>query len=574
MKTLSWVATAALLAALTGPAQSAAPLNVPLPANSLEQNGKQQPVGEHILKAIPLAPLPEKGIHKHAAAGLKRLYSGTPVDVLKYHNDNYPTGWNKSETDLTPASVASPSFGKLSTINVDGLVLAEPLMVSGFKMPDGSTHNILLVVTMHDTVYAFDAQSYAVLWQVSLGTSQSTSDVGCMDIEPEYGIAATPVIQRSAQNSAVIYLVAATEPARYSFHTQIHALDLGTGKDLVTPVEIAPTATLSNGQKIAFDPQNQWTRTGLVYSNGNIYMGVGSHCDNNANNISGWVLSFSASNLSPTGAFNTIETNASYKLSSMWMSGYSPAVDPNGNIFGSTGNGAVNLGGTAQNFGESILSLPPSLKTLNGYFTPSNYQSLNNADGDLGSGGVMLIPTRSGQLAPPMAVAMGKEYTSTPADMTSLFLLNATKLGGLQSSTNPALQQLNLNGSGCWCGPAYFAGSSIGVVFYQIGGDVLRAYAVSTAAQPALVPAVTGTSSAGFGGSFPVGSGADTSTAMVWLVRRGSPTIQFEAYNGNTLGTPLFQANAGTWSHDSRSFVTPLVANGRVYVGAYKTVTV
>ncbi|HEX4861602.1 MAG TPA: hypothetical protein VFV07_10225, partial [Rhizomicrobium sp.] len=426
---------------------------------------------------------------------------------------------------------------------------------------------------MHDSVYAFDAQTYGILWQVSLGQSQSSSDVGCSDVEPEYGIAATPVITRSGAGSATIYLVAATEPSPYSFHTQIHALNLATGADSTAPVEIGPSSKLSNGQTIAFDPQNQWTRTGLVLSNSTIYMGVGSHCDQNANNISGWVLGFNAATLAPAGQFNTIQTNQSYKLSSMWMSGFSPAVDGSGNLFGSTGNGAVTFGSGAQNYGESVLSLPPSLSALNGTFTPSDYQQLNNSDGDLGSGGVMLVPAQSGQQAPPMALIMGKESTN---GVTFMYLLNATKLGGLQSSTNPPLQRLTLNGYGCWCGPTYFAGPNGGVVYYQIQSDVVRSYSVSTGAQPSLTQVAAGTSTAGWGGSFPVGSsnGTTAGSAMIWLVKRGNMSLQLEAYNADALGAPLYQDNAGIWSHDSRGVVSPLVANGRVYVGAYKTVTV
>jgi hypothetical protein len=61
---------------------------------------------------------------------------------------------------------------------------------------------------------------------------------------------------------------------------------------------------------------------------------------------------------------------------------------------------------------------------------------------------------------------------------------------------------------------------------------------------------------------------------VVWAIERGSPTEQLRAYNAVSLGAPLFQSNAGTWSNGSRSYLTPLVANGRVYVGAANTVTV
>src|SRR6185312_8321995 len=157
----------------------------------------------------------------------------------------------------------------IAILNVDSNVIAQPLMVSNFEMPDHTTHNVLVVATGHNTVFAYDAQDYSILWQVNLGTPQPYTDVGCADIQPEYGISSTPVIVRK-RGKATIYLVAATEPASGSFHTQLHALDLGTGADVITPVEMAPEAKLKTGGTIHFDPQNQWSRASLAFNNGSL----------------------------------------------------------------------------------------------------------------------------------------------------------------------------------------------------------------------------------------------------------------------------------------------------------------
>jgi hypothetical protein len=202
-----------------------------------------------------------------------------------------------------------------------------------------------------------------------------------------------------------------------------------------------------------------------------------------------------------------------------------------------------------------------------GTFTPSNFQQLNDGDVDFGSGGVMLLPRETGQTAPPLAVAMGKANI--------LYLLNADSLGGLEGKTTHPLQEIDAPGGGCWCGPAYFLGPNGGIVYYESGWDVLRAYHVNADATPKLKEIAAGTSATGYGGAFPVVSsnGTRAHTALVWVIRRAN-TEQLEAYNALTLGDPLFQANAGTWSNGDAAFLTPLVANGRVYVGAYKTVTV
>ena len=545
----------------------AAQLHWPLPEDSLAQNGTPQHEISHsrqpgIVAAAPA--LSNRGFHPDAAKGLKRHYSGTPIDVLRYHNDNYPTGWNSSETDLTPAAVGSASFGQLKTLSVDGNVLAEPLMVSNFQMPDGNTHNVLIVVTGNNTVYAYDAQDYSILWQRNLGTQQSTADVSCGDIQGGYGISSTPVIVRNG-NSATIYLVAATEPAHLSFHTQVHALDVGTGNDIHKAREIDPRAKLKTGEILHFDPQNQWNRSALAYNNGSIYVGVGSHCDNNAGNISGWVLRYDANTLKLTGKFNTIEAKAGYQLSSVWMAGYSPAIDLSGNVYAITGNGNYNLGRGMKGYGESVIALTPDLaKKPVGTFTPSNWSQLNASDADFGSGGAMLIPVVAGQTAPPMIIGMGKAGTA--------YLLDSSHLDGLEGHNGyQALQKLAIGG--CWCGPAYY-GANGGILYYQ-GGGQLHAYSVDTANGKLNQIATSSDTGAG-SGSFPVvsSSGTTSGTAIVWAIERGNPTEVLEAYDAIGLGNPLFKSNAGSWSNGSRSYLTPLVANGRVYVPAAGTVTV
>ncbi len=542
----------------------AAQLHWPLPADSLAQNGTRQATRSNTIRPSALPALPDKGVHPHAAAGLARTYSGTPIDVLNYHYDTYPTGWNGRETDLTPASVASASFGLLTTIPVDGNVFAQPLMVSQVTLPSGDTHNVLIVATGHNSVYAFDAQSYATLWQVSLGTPQASGDVGCSDVQPEYGISSTPVIVRNG-NGGTIYVVSATEPASMSFHTQLHALDLLTGKDIVAPRELDPRAPLKSGGTLHFDPQNQWNRTSLVYTGGAVYVGVGSHCDRNSGDTSGWLLRYDGATLKPEGAFNTIKASASYELASIWMSGFAPAVDDAGDVLAITGNGNFSLTKDEEGYGESIIALSSDVKTLRGTFTPTNWQSLNNNDSDFGSGGVMAVPVVAGQASPPLAIGAGKDG--------NVYVVNASMLGGKVKRGSKPLQTLQL--STCFCAPAYYVAGSGGVVFYQTSGDVMRAYTVATGAAPSLTQIAAGTDQAGFGGSFPIVSsnGSTAGTGVVWALEHGS-TMQLHAYDAGKLGAPLFQANSGSWSNGSRGWLTPLVANGRVYAPATGTVEV
>ena len=529
--------------------------------------GRFTPLKHHpSLSAPQVSTLPPTRLIANAAAGLRKSYGGVPTDVTLYHYDNYRTGWNPTETDLTPASVASANFGLLTTLSVDGTVYAQPLLLSGFVMPDGTTHDVLIIATEHNSVYAFDAQSYNVLWHVNLGPSESSADIGCSDIIPEYGITSTPALVRSGVNAATLYVVAATEPSSGTFAAQLHALDIGTGQDVKPPTVIAASAQIADGSTLSFDPRNQYSRAGLAYNNGSIYIGIGSHCDNVINNITGWLLRYNT-NLKLKAAFHTIETpSTGLELAGIWMSGFAPAIDPSGRVYVVTGNGDF-AGHGGHDWGESVLRLPPNLGKVNGRFTDSNYQALNDTDGDFGSGGVMLIPPVAGQTGPNLATALGKSGT--------LFLLNADSLGGLKPNDGGALQTLQL--SGLWGGPAYANASNGPTLYVQTYYDNLRAYSVATGANPGLTPTNVGTSSAGPGGSIPIlsSNAAIPGTAIVWVIRRSMP-LELEAYDATTLGAPIFAANVGTWNKSNwiNAFLTAMEANGRVYVPGIQTVSV
>jgi hypothetical protein len=516
--------------------------------------------------AAPLSQLPPA----QALPGARAAYGGVPIDVTTYHYDNNRTGWNPSETDLTPASVASSKFGLLATLNVDGNVFAQPLVVTSLAIPGKGTHDVLVVATGHDSVYAYDADTYAPLWQVSLGTPQNSNDVGCGDVVPEYGVSSTPVILRSGAHGATMYVVAAVEPSPGVFHTYLHKLDVTTGLDLVPPVEISPSAKLANGQVLTFDPQNQWNRSSLAYNNGALYIAIGSHCDNNAYGTSGWLLSYDGS-LNAQNAFHTIVTPHGYELASIWMTGFAPAIDSAGNVFVATGNGDDRT--HSEDYGESVLKLAPSLSEPPlGRYTAADANALNNGDIDFGSGGVMLLPTLADQVAPPLAVAMGKEAV--------LYLMNQNDLGGLTATPKGAYSAIRLNGAygGLWGGPAYYDGPAGPTIFTQVDSSPLRSLSVIDGVRPKLkVNPQSGGTSAGYGGSLPIVSsnGAAANTGVVWLIRRSNP-VELEAYDAVKLGTPIFSANIGTWSNQSNQnpFLTPVEANGRVYAPGYLTVKV
>jgi len=506
-----------------------------------------------------------------------RPYNGQKIDVLTYHYDNGRTGWDKSEETLTPASVSSPHFGLLKTLQVDGNVFAQPLLVSAFRLPDGTIHDVLIVVTGHNSVYAYDVNNnYKLLWgPESLGTPQSNTDVGCMDVRPEYGITSTPVIVRKAAGSATLYVVAAVEPTHLEFHTYLHALDLATGRDRYPPVEISPRATLANGSVTTFNPKAQWSRAGLAYNKGSIYVSIGSHCDNEAYSITGWELRYSE-DLTLQATFHTITTPQVFGLASVWMTGFAPGVDESGDVYIVTGNGDF-APAPVNDFGESVLRLDGASLAVKDSFTPANFGLLNLQDMDFGSGGIVLLPDLGDASAPKMAVAIGKDPT--------LYLLNRANLGKARLGDSGALQSLRIGqGLGVYGGPAFYVGPDGPTIFVQIQQDVVRSYGLQISKQPGgavsvpvLVERNQGTTKAGYGGSIPIisSAGASPGTALLWFMSRTNP-IELQAYNAEKLGSPICILNVGNWSNPGygNSFLTPMVANGRVYAAAFGVVNV
>ncbi|HET9100948.1 MAG TPA: YceI family protein, partial [Acidobacteriaceae bacterium] len=210
---------------------------------------------------------------------------GPSIQVTTYHDDNMRSGQNTQETTLTTANVNTTSFGKVGFYPVDGKVDAEPLYLQNFSIA-GATHNVLYVVTEHDSVYAFDADTGTALWHVSaLGANETTSDPrNCGQVVPEIGITSTPVIDPNAGAHGTIYLSAMSKDSSGNYHQRLHALDLTTGAEQSgSPVDVQATypgsgAGSSNGQ-VNFDPGQYDERAGLLLLNGVVYLAWTSHCD-------------------------------------------------------------------------------------------------------------------------------------------------------------------------------------------------------------------------------------------------------------------------------------------------------
>ena len=270
-------------------------------------------------------------------------------DVLTQHNDNARTGANLHETHLNASNVNAQHFGKLFERSVDGSIYAQPLYASGVNTASHGVRNVIYVATMHDTVYAFDADdphASSPLWTASLGPSVPLQDPniggggGYNDISGEVGITSTPVISR-AHNA--IYVMTLTKIGNVYAH-HLHALDLGSGQELFGgPRNIAATVPGTGGGSangsvsLVNHLQNQ--RPALLLANDMVYMAFASFGDQGP--YHGWVLGYSAAGLQPLPqAFNATPNGS---LGGIWQAGQGPTADSDNNIYFITGNGTFGV---------------------------------------------------------------------------------------------------------------------------------------------------------------------------------------------------------------------------------------
>src|SRR5437588_3811318 len=297
------------------------------------------------------------------------------TSVLTYHYDNARTGSNTQEQLLTPANVNKNLFGSLFSQNVDGAIVGQPLYLANQTIPGKGRHNVIYVATMHDSVYAFDADNNTgsnstPLWHTSFLSAEVTtvpiSVQGCGGTTAwtEVGVVSTPVIDPA---TGTIYVVAKTVEGDNFVH-RLHALDVTTGLEKFGgPVKIAASFT-SAGKTYNFADKQQVNRPGLLLASGNVYIAFGS---NGCNNLEqGWVIAYNATTLQPEGAF---DDEPGQNFAAIWQKGAGLSADASGNVYAETGDGSGPVI-PGQNLGVSVLKLVQNGNTLSlgDYFTPYN----------------------------------------------------------------------------------------------------------------------------------------------------------------------------------------------------------
>lgn len=499
------------------------------------------------------------------------------TDITTYHVDAQRTGWNSTEAQLTPQEVAGKSFGLLRSLDVDDQIDAQPLVVSD-QLIDGraTVSDVVYVATETNSVYAFDPTSGEQLLHVKLGAPvpRSVLPGGCLNNGQTIGVTSTPVIDVTHETMYVVAYTLENGTPTY----RIHALNLRNLTDRVPPPVIKSVVNASQTDPVRFDASVNRQRAGLVLANGNIYAAFASFCDLKTSASRGWVMGWQQDTLKPLPSHPFVDRKAAgaaaWFLSSIWMSGAAPAVDGNGRLYVVTGNKIDVPNGAPpgeREMSESVAAISGDLRMVSEYFTPHNRDELDVGDQDFGSGGIMALPEQDGPV-PRLATAAGKDG--------NLYLLDRDHLGGF-AANGPDKVVGKYEIGGCFCVQSYFVGQDGTPRIVTSGGRNVMVWKIVTSPSSIRLereivshPVDSGQ----FPGFMTSVSSNGTDSAVIWAVShppdKGPRTVMLHAFDA-TNATRLFSQPAGNWPNfDGTANVMPVVANGKVYVAAYRSLSI
>jgi len=566
------------------------------------------------------------------AAFFSGNFSLQGASVLSYRYDSSSSGVNPSETVLTPSNLTVGTFSKLYATAVDGQIYTQPLYVPNVAVTGGAqagTHNLVIVGTEHDSLYAIDAISGVIVWQTSFLTTglagattitpEPAADSGSTNTTPWIGITGTPVIDGMTN---LLYVAAKTKQILNGVTTSpnyvytLYKIDITNGNatpnaNIVSSTIIgdtiysnstytfrtntSPTAaqdpfvfgtgdgviTVNSQSRVYFNALRELNRTALLLYNGTVYVCFAAPGD--VSPYHGWML----------GYYNTLAVNAVCNLTpngglgGIWQSGGCPVVDSSGNIYVMTGNGTFdgnNAGGTvtglnAQNmpvngdYGDSFVKLAvdsttsPGNQNINGWGLKvvDYFAPFNNQT--LSDGDTDLGSGGCTLLPTTAGSTTHPQLLVGAGKQGNIYLVDCASMGKYSTTDNVVQSQVAING--CFDTPAFFNG----VLYYVATLDNGKAFSIANAVM-STTPVKT-TDTFGYPGSGISVSANGTTNGLVWTLERDTAVLR--AYAASNLGTEIWNSSLAPNYRDQLDSVTkfavPAVADGRVMVGTSTALT-
>lgn len=547
--------------------------------------------------------------------------AGAQTSVLERSYNPLRTGTNTAETILTPANVAATAnqFHRRFVMPVDGKIEGSPLYVSGVTI-NGAMHNVVYVATMHNTVFAFDADTGAQLSARWLGNPVVGGDMHALKpatIHTEWGIASTPVIDPA---TGTIYVVRWGYEDGVSGPTfRLFGLDISNlGNDKFGSVVIDGFNVNNTG----FNRYLQVQRAGLALARkpgGAQALVIAFGGGEGQGSPAGWVVAFDTAKLAGGGATpdvwcsNPNNSSGTGGGGGVWMANAAPAIDANGDIYVVTGNGPYNPQYGVDQLGESVIRLTwnPGSLVVADWFTPFRDVDRDGAhkDQDLASGGVIALPDsaslivggKDGVYYHVNRAGMGQRdftklvdapfvasfdyqpwngHTSLFDDLNQITSTDPFTIGHVDHGRTP-----HIHGTGVYFNNLLFVhGENNAVHVFANSGGHFGAHPIAEGG----ATASWGTSSpGGMPGGILALSANGTSDGILWANEAfgnipGDPDANeaptpniLRAYDVSTASTGTLQSiwDSETEPNDrvgaSTKFAPPLVANGKVYQATY-----
>jgi hypothetical protein len=271
--------------------------------------------------------------------------------------DNSRSGDNTQETVLTSAAVLAKGMVRQTTIPVIGDARgmeAQPLVLPGVKLKDGSTHDVMVLPSMANVVRGVDAETGAGLWQVTLGTPiQGSAAIDFHVINDKWGVLSTGVIDPATQR---VYLVAWVSPdgtAQKAVHF-IYQLSVVDGSQVVPPISLAGQTSRAQSYSSAMRKQRSALLLVNEYGHKTVFFAIGTVLETGPG-AAGWIFALDC----PTHTLTSLALSDGLGAG-IWMGAQGLAADATGYLYGVTGNGSFN---GATDFAESVFKVqynPPT----------------------------------------------------------------------------------------------------------------------------------------------------------------------------------------------------------------------
>lgn len=457
--------------------------------------------------------------------------AGDAVNIIQHHNNPSRDGLY---IDPTFTKTAAANLKRDLSFNgaIAGNLYAQPLYLDSGP----NSNAAVIVVTESNNVYALDALSGTIIWQTNVGPSVPLSLLPCGDINP-VGIVGTPVVDLPSRSLFFDALINAGGSPKH----MIYSLNLDTGAvNTGWPVDVDANASF-NGTP--FTSLTQGQRSALAVIGGILYVPYGG----NAGDCSiyhGWLVGVPLDNPSNVVAWAT-STNGG----GSWAPG---GVSSDGtNLFLGTGN---TFNASAWSGGEAIVRFQPgpifSQQTTD-YWVPSNWQTLDSGDLDIGSSGALLVDV-PGATPSSLIVACGKDGNA--------YLLNRTNLGGIsaplaKTTVTTTFQPIQA--------PATYRTTQDTYVAMCVNTQITAMRIAAT--NPPTIHSAWTQSTGGRCSPF-VTSTDGTNDMIVWgLGCEGDQRLH--GFDGDTGATVFSGGGPNELMANTRRFNTAVEAHGRIYVG-------